>query len=456
MTTEQAPDAARTAPWVWVVVVAALFTLVQLPYAPGNFYPDSTEYLTQVYGLLGDSREQGREKAIQAFCSQYRRPSLVIEVAGSDPAQRDRAGDSCVKRLHAQNGEGPGTRYGPAITRDRSIPSTRYEDIFLSRPAVSLFYLPAVVVAGPRAGMWATTLAWTLLAGVLAFLLLRRLGMPLPLALLGQVLLLILPMRNWMMAPLAEGMTITLMMACLLGAVYALTGNRGRGVALLATGLAVGTFVKYSQFLLFAVALAGVLGLVLLFARRRGERLPDGSGMVIAVALAAAAGMFLLSRGLGWPGGADTIQDLLTDHFRQPDVAEPVGTWLSVNGEFWQQWLAGQLQEPFQVVAWAAGVWGVLRLRTTAAFAVLAALPAGLANQFGHPNITQGDRIYTAAWLVVVYGIPMLLHTFTPRPAATDDTSSAILVPMPLQGGVPRQSRGVGHPDHDAGRIAAP
>ncbi|WIM93472.1 hypothetical protein ACTOB_005451 [Actinoplanes oblitus] len=400
--------------------MAALFSLVQLPYAPGNFYPDSTEYLTQVYGMLGESRADGRDKAIDAFCDQYRHKSLVLEPAGFHAKTAEKNAQNCVKRLHAQDAQGPDTRYGPAITRGASIPATRYEDIFRSRPGVAVLYLPGVAAFGPRAGMWLTTLAWTLLGAVLVFLLLRRLGTSPAVAVLGQVLYLILPIRKWAMAPLSEGITLGLLMVCLLGATYLLTGERRRGLLLLAAGFGVGAFVKYSQFLLLAAAMAGVLAMVLLV-RRLGGRRPaagnePGSLLLLGVAVAAVVANFVLARLLHWPGTADTMQDLLTDHFRRPDVADPLGGWLHANLTFWHTWLTDQLQEPFLLVAWAAGAWGVVRYGKPAGYLILATLLAGLANQVGHPNLSQGDRIYLAAWLLAVCGVPLLLHSFaTPR-----------------------------------------
>ncbi len=423
----------RRAPWVWVLAVAALFSLVQLPYAPGDFYPDSAQYLTQVYGLLGDSRAEGREKTIQAYCDQYRHKSLVLPSVGVQPQAAADKARACVKRLRSQNNEGPETRYGPAIGNGPPIPSTRYEDIFLSRPAVAVLYLPGVAVFGPRAGMWLTTLFWTLLGSVLAFLLLRRLGTSTGTALLGQVLYLILPMRPWTMTPLSEGMTLALIMTCLLGAVYALTGARRTGLLLLVAGFGLGTFVKYSQFLLLAVALAGVLTITLVAKRRSAARPARDLGVVIGVSVLCAAAMFLLSRLLGWPGGTESMQDLLTRHFLNPDVADPVGGWLDANLRFWQLWLATQLQEPFLLTAWAAGAWGVFRYNKPAGYVVFAALLAGLANQVGHPNASQGNRIYIAAWLLTVYGVPLLVHTFRAQreSAATDVTQMIPTQPGP-------------------------
>ncbi|MFI5897165.1 hypothetical protein ACIA5D_44445 [Actinoplanes sp. NPDC051513] len=204
-------------------------------------------------------------------------------------------------------------------------------------------------------------------------------------------------------------------MAGLLGAVYALTGARRGGLLLLLASFAVGAFVKYSQFVLLAAALTGVLTILLLVRWRRGSREVGDLVVTIGATLGAAAAMFLLSKLLGWPGGTESMQDLLTGHFLRPDVADPVGGWLHTNGTFWQLWLAEQLQEPFLLTAWAAGAWGVFRLNKTAGYVVFAALLAGLANQVGHPNVSQGDRIYIAAWLLAVYGVPLLLQTFLTR-----------------------------------------
>ncbi|WP_412740109.1 hypothetical protein [Krasilnikovia sp. MM14-A1259] len=394
-------------PWVWVLVVATLFSAAQLTAAPGKFYPDSAQYLAQTLDLLGDSRQADRETTIQTYCDAYRRPRLMSPF-GRPSESADRAADACVRKLHAQNALTTENRYGPGITRGSAILSPRYESIFLSRPGVAVIFAPGVAVLGPRMGMWLTTLIWTLIGSVFVFLLLRVVGTPLRQAVLGQVLFLILPPRYWTMAPLAEGMTLTLVALALLGVAYTMTHRTRLGLALMAAAVGCGLFVKYSQFLLLAVALAGSAALAALFARRAGH--PTRRLLQVAGASAAAAVvLYAVSTALGWPGGAESMQDLATEHFRRPDVPDPTLHWLRSNARFWVSWAGDQLAAPLLLATWAVAAWGVIRSRTVVGFAIFATALAGVGNQIGHPDASQADRLILVAWLLTVYGLPLLL-----------------------------------------------
>ncbi len=396
--------------WPWVLAVAALFSLVQLPSAPGTFYPDSTQYLVQAYDLLGETPQAGREKTIQAYCDAYRRPRLLNlgERSGYNPEPGARRAEECLRKLHAQSSLPTDNRYGPGITRGPPILSHRYEDIFLSRPAVAVLYAPGVAAFGPRMGMWVTTLAWTLLGGVLVYLLLRLVGLSVGGALLGQVLFLVLPLHHWTMAPLAESMTLALVVLCLYGIAHVMTHRWRRGLILLAAGFGLGLFVKYSQFLLFALALAGTAVIAALLARRAGR--PVRTLMLVAgMSVLTAMAQLTVAKLLDWPGAAESMQDLSTRHFREPDVADPVLRWLKVNLHFWTWWIAEQLRAPLMILTWAGAAWAVLRSRSVIGFAVFATVLAGLGNQIGHPDASQGDRLYILAWLLVVCGLPLLI-----------------------------------------------
>ncbi|BFU45965.1 hypothetical protein [Krasilnikovia sp. MM14-A1004] len=423
------PRLVSARPWVWVVLVAVLFSAAQLTAAPGRFYPDSTQYLAQTLDLLGVGRAAGREQTVQAFCDGYRRPRLAAHLLTGGSPQADRAADDCLRTLHADNRLATGSRYGPGITvRGAAILSPRYERIFLSRPGVAVFYAPGVALLGPRMGMWFTTLIWTLAGSVLVFLLLRVVGVTVPLAVAGQVLYLILPQRHWTMAPLAEGMTLTLVTLGLLGVAYTMTRRTRPGVVLMVAAFGGGLVVKYSQFLLFAAALAGTAALALVAARRAG-RPARPLLVVIAVCTAAAIVLWAVPAALGWPGGAESMQDLATEHFRRPDVPDPALYWLRANARFWILWVADQLRSPLMIITWAVAAWGVVRSRTVVGFAIFAALLAGFGNQAGHPTASQGDRLILLAWLLTVYGLPLLpaagQRPGTAPPAARPRTGAA-------------------------------
>jgi hypothetical protein len=429
-----------------VLAVAALFSLVQLPSAPGTFYPDSTQYLVQTYDLLGETPQAGREKTIQAYCDAYRRPRLLNlgERSGYNPKPGVRKAQECVRKLHTQGSLPTNNRYGPGITRGPAILSHRYEDIFLSRPAVAVFYAPGVAAFGPRMGMWVTTLAWTLLGGVLVFLLLRLVGLSVGGAVLGQVLFLVLPIRHWTMAPLAEGMTLTLVVLCLYGVAHVMIHRLRRGLILLTAGFGLGLFVKYSQFLLFALALAGTAVIAAMSARRAGR--PVRVLLLVAgLSVLAAAAQLTVAKLLDWPGGAESMQDLSTRHFREPDVADPVFRWMKTNLHFWTWWIAEQLRAPLMILSWAVAAWGVLRSRSVIGFALFATVLAGLGNQIGHPDASQADRLYLVAWLLVVCGLPLISDHLTCRqpttPANPSAKASTVSVAQSSPGRLPKALR---------------
>ncbi|MEV8503807.1 hypothetical protein AB0368_03135 [Actinoplanes sp. NPDC051475] len=55
---------------------------------------------------------------------------------------------------------------------------------------------------------------------------------------------------------------------------------------------------------------------------------------------------------LGWPGAVESIQDLLTQQFRQPDVPHPVLQWLRADAQFLAAWSDAQRRSPLTLVVW--------------------------------------------------------------------------------------------------------
>ncbi|MYS44499.1 hypothetical protein GTY23_25365, partial [Streptomyces sp. SID5998] len=80
-----------------------------------------------------------------------------------------------------------------------------------------------------------------------------------------------------------------------------------------------------------------------------------------AVGCCAVLGTLLLARALRYPTEADSVQDLLTDHYALPDRAHPWPELLRLEGHFWREWLRRQLWQPLFAALLAAGAWGVLR-----------------------------------------------------------------------------------------------
>jgi hypothetical protein len=398
-------------PWAIALLVATIFTLLQIPRGPGYASPDMAQYLNQTYTLLGDSPGEARDKTIKVFCANWGRPHLfdVSATGPYDPAAARKSEANCVDRLHEQDDLAPGTKYGPAITKGDGIVSPRYEAIFLSRPAIAWFYAPAVALLPDRLAIGLTAIALVALAGVLVFLMLRALGVATGFAALGQALFYLLPIGTWSIDPRGEAPVVLLTVVAMLGAVYVITNRTRLGVTLMAGSFLLGVFVKYSQFMLLAAALAGTATLALLFARRAGRPIRPLL-IVLGVAVVATVINFLSAKVFGWPSGTDSMQDLVTGHYVRPDVPDPVAQWLERNRYYWVWWIVEQLRAPLVLCSWLLGAWGLWRSRSSGAFIVVAAVGCGFLNQTGHPNPSQADRLIITVWMVVVCGLPLLLN----------------------------------------------
>jgi hypothetical protein len=405
----------RGRPWIWALLVAFVFALTTIPRMPVYTGPDMTEYLNQVYTLLGDSPTQAREKSSKVFCSQMAQP-YAINFDPTGPYEEDSSESKrdCEKRLHKEGKLPSDTKYGPGITKSGPIVSGRYEAIWLSRPGIAWMYVPAVALLPDRLGVSVTALALTLLSGLLVFVALRRLGASTPWAVLGQALLYLLPIGAWNLDP-RESPVTTLTTVVLLGVVYLLTNRPRWGYLLLIGAFAVGFVCKYSQFMVLGAALAGTAVIAALLARRTGQPIRPLL-QVATIGFTAAVLSFLGAKALGWPGGSESMQDLLTVHFNNPDVPDPITQWLKRNGYYWPWWITEQLRSPMTLFGWLFGAWSLWRSRTPIGFAVLAVALTGISNEIGHPEPGQLDRLMNTVWLLTVFGVPLLGQHTADRP----------------------------------------
>ncbi|WP_122619797.1 hypothetical protein, partial [Streptomyces sp. Tu 4128] len=287
----------------------------------------------------------------------------------------------------------------------------RFMRIFEVRPGYPLFLAPFVAVLGVTWGLWAAGVVIACAGGVLAFLILRALSVPVPLALGGQALYYALPCGTTAMRPMAEGLLMALTLAAVWGCALMLRAGRTRaGLALVAGSLAALFTVKHSQSLFLGVCLA-VAGALIALRRRRGGRSPRDVLALAAVGLAGAVGTLVLARLLHYPSVSDSVQDLLTDHFARPDRERPWPEFWQLQGNFWVEWLRRQAWQPLFVAALAAGAWGALRRGGAVGGFLVAAACTGILTQAGHPDINiWGERLIVLAWLLPVVGIPLLLE----------------------------------------------
>ncbi|MET8903014.1 hypothetical protein [Streptomyces sp. NPDC004538] len=414
-------------PRLWVLVLAAVFAALQLANVTGRDTPDTKNYLAYALSLSGEGKRGVATATIDYVCAsraeRARRDQSVHVVRLHRPDPTDQVTAECREQEWAA----VEPQLAAGRTGGHTLPymPDRFMRIFEVRPGYPLFLAPFVAVLGVTWGLWAAGVVIACAGGVLAFLILRALSVPVPLALGGQALYYALPCGTTAMRPMAEGLLMALTLAAVWGCALMLRAGRTRaGLALVAGSLAALFTVKHSQSLFLGVCLA-VAGALIALRRRRGGRSPRDVLALAAVGLAGAVGTLVLARLLHYPSVSDSVQDLLTDHFARPDRERPWPEFWQLQGNFWVEWLRRQAWQPLFVAALAAGAWGALRRGGAVGGFLVAAACTGILTQAGHPDINiWGERLIVLAWLLPVVGIPLLLE-----PAVRGGR-----VPLPAQG----------------------
>ncbi|MFJ3302754.1 hypothetical protein ACIPSA_06495 [Streptomyces sp. NPDC086549] len=422
-------------PRAWVLVLAAVFVVLQLTNVTGRDTPDSKNYVSYALSLGGASKRAAAAATIDWACagraSLARREQSVnvVRFHRASPTRRVLAecraddGGLVERRLRAGQTDG---HIAPFV-------APRLRRIFEVRPGYPLFLLPFVTVFGVTWGVWLASVVVTAAGGILAFLILRTLAVPVPFAVTGQALYYVLPCGTTAMRPMAEGLMLALTLAAVWGCALALNRRPRAGTALVAAALLALFAVKHSQSLFLGLCLGAAGTAVAVRRRLRGRSAGRGVVTIAAGGCCAALGTVLLARLLHYPSESESLQDLLTDHFHRPDRAHPWPEFLHLEAGFWIEWLRRQFVEPLFVAALAAGAWGALRRPAFGCF-LLAAAFTGILTQAGHPDINiWGGRLVVLAWLLPVIGVPLLLHPLArPLPA------------FPAQGQGKRQVHSVG------------
>ncbi|MEU3659537.1 hypothetical protein AB0E77_07180 [Streptomyces sp. NPDC032940] len=401
-------------PRTWVLVLAAVFALLQLANVTGRDTPDTRNYLAYALRLSGESERGAAAATIDYVCAS--RASVarrdqgvdVVRFHRADPTERVTA--ECREREWAR--VEPRLAAGEATGRIAPFMPGRFMRIFEVRPGYPAFLVPFVTAFGTTWGVWAASVVIACAGGVLAFLILRTLSLPVPLALTGQALYYVLPSGTTAMRPMTEGLLMALTLAVVWGCALVLRAGRERAGLALVTGSLLALFaVKHSQALFLGVCLAAAGAAVALRRHRRGR--PPGRGVraLAAVGLAGAVLTMAVARLLHYPSEADSLQDLLTDHFARPDRRNPWPEFWQLQGNFWVEWLRRQAWEPLFVAALGAGAWGALRRGRAVGVFVVAAAFTGILTQAAHPDINiWGERLIVLAWLLPVVGVPLLLE----------------------------------------------
>lgn len=416
----------------WVIVLAAVFAVLQLANVTGRDSPDSKNYLSYALRLGGAAPDEAASLTIEYVCagraSLARREQSVDVLRFHAPSPTRRVLEECRR----DQGEGVAKRLRAGEGAGYTVPfmSPRFMRIFAARPGYPALLAPFVTVLGPKWGLWTSSVLVTVAGGVLAFLVLRALRAPAVVALTGQALFYVLPCGTTAMRPMTEGLLLALTLAALWGCALALEGRARAGSLLVGGSLAALFTVKHSQALFLGLCLAA--GCAVVGARRGGSwrrALARPLGPVGAVAGGAVVVTVLAARALRYPSESESVQDLLTGHFARPDRTRPWPELLHLEADFWVEWLRRELWEPFLLAALAGGAAGVLRQRPAFGVLLLAAAFTGVLNQAGHPDITIfGDRLIVLVWVLPVLGLPLLLEqAVRPRARALDT------VPGPLR-----------------------
>jgi hypothetical protein len=401
-------------PRTWVLVLAAVFAVLQLANVTGRATPDTKNYLSYALSLRGESTREAAAVAIDYSCASKgataRRDQSVnpLTFHGKDPAAR------VAKKCRDAEWRGVDARLRAGQTGGFIAPfsSERFMRIFEVRPGYPVFLVPFVTLLGPVWGMWSASVVLTVLGGVLVFLILRTLSVSVPLALTGQTLYYVLPCGTTSMRPMTEGLMTALTLAAVWGCALVLKGRRTRaGLALVGGSLVLLFAVKHSQALFLGLCLAGAGALVAVGRWRRG-RAPGRALLAVAgFGATAALGTLVLASALHYPTQTDSLQDLLTDHYAYPDRTRLWPEFLHLEANFWLEWTRQQLWQPMLAAALGAGVWGAARRPAFGVFLTGAAF-TGILTQAAHPDISVwGGRLIVLVWLLPVVGVPLLLES---------------------------------------------
>lgn len=409
----------------WVLLLAAGFALLQFASVTGRATPDTKNYVAYALALGGAGPREAAAGAVDHYCGSRaataERKHGVDVVRFRAPSPAARVAEECRRELwrKVDRGLAAGRTDGPIPP----FASERFQRIFEARPGYPVLLAPSVALFGVVWGVWLASVLIAAGGGVLAFLVLRAVRAPAPVALTGQALYYVLPCGATAMRPMTEGVLLALTLVALWGCALAAEGRMRTGVSLVGGALAALFTVKHSQALFLGVCLVGACAVVAVRRARGGEhgRARAGRGPVEpwvravgAVSVGAVVCTPVLAGLLRYPAATESLQDLLTDHYTHPDRVRLWPEFLRLESAFWAEWGRRQLTQPLFLAALGAGAWGAVRQRPVFGGFVIAGACTGILNQAGHPDITiWGDRLIVVAWLLPVLGLPLLLERVT-------------------------------------------
>ncbi|GAA3504018.1 hypothetical protein GCM10019016_111310 [Streptomyces prasinosporus] len=392
-------------PRTGVLLLAAVFAVLQLANVTGRDTPDTKNYLSYALSLGGADKREAAAATVEYVCAgrasvAHREQNVdVVRFHAPDPAPRVLR--ECRERELGQ----VEARLAAGQTGGHTVPfmPERFMRIFEARPGYPVFLAPFVALLGVTWGVWAASVVVACAGGVLAFLVLRALSVSVPLALTGQALFYVLPCGTTAMRPMAEGLLLALTLAALWGCALVLTGRRPRaGTALVAAALLALFAVKHSQALFLGLGLAGAGAAVAVRRRRRGP----AAG---ARARGGSPGWGCAGRARArccWPGCCTTRRRRRACRTCSPTTSPgPTGSVRgrsssSSRGTSGRSGCGGSCGSRASRRRCGGRARGRVRRPAFGAFLVAAAC-TGFLNQAGHPDINiWGDRLIVLAWLL--------------------------------------------------------
>lgn len=399
------------------LLFALIFAAAQSGQIQGRAAMDTRQYVAHSYMLQGVGREEASRRSVDYFCDSVRVSSVQRASADLGHYRDKNTGkaeyEKCRKwmggRVTRNAGRTDITGY-MALFCD-----PRLSVIFATRPGYPLYTVPFIRVFGLVLGLWAASLVATVLASGFVVLILRTLGVSVPLALLGQVLYYALPTGKESMLPLCEGLLLCVLLAAVLGCVRILRGRIRSGTALCLSAFAVAAVVKYAQTLLAVAGIAAMAGLLVCvrWVRRREFSRPELA--VLAATAAFAVALQLVISVFGLPSTRSSLHDLLSLHYTRRMAPHPLHEFLRLSIAFWREWLRDSLVQPLVVLLLAGGAWGAFRYHRPFGCVIAGIAVAGVVNQAGHPEASMGPRLMVMAMLLPVCGIPLLVESHARR-----------------------------------------
>jgi hypothetical protein len=279
-------------------------------------------------------------------------------------------------------------------------PDGRWMDLYQMRPLYPLLVAAAYPVLGDRAPMSVSALV------TVGFVVMTAVGFGLlfgwrAAAFATAAALLQMNFTHWLVFLTTDGLAMTMWAATLLAIAFYARGGRTAWLGVIAVAvLALGLTRPTSSLAPMVPALCAAAALVARHAVWRRF------AAATVAALVPAAGVVWVQGMLGYPGLSDVLQEIPTQHFALPDIADPIGYTISL--AIWaltDRLLPTLLDQPLLLATLLAGTAGLVVHRTWTAAVFLAALLIVPVAWLIHPVWFDAGRILAPGWVSLSLGV---------------------------------------------------